>query len=441
MSFLTNMVNFTGMKLICIALPCYILSFGAFAQEGNNPPEYIQINYKASPRPDRILLTWDDDAHTTQTVTWRTDTSIKKPMAELALSMPSPGFSEQVTRIKPTTDSSLDSSDGVLYHSARFEALLPNSTYLYRVGDGRYWSEWISFRTAEQEDAPFSFIYMGDAQNKLFFHWSRMVRAAYAKRSDARFILHAGDLINNAGNEYEWGEWFEAAHFINRSMPVIATPGNHEYYKDESGHKTGLSNYWKPQFNYPKNGLPTLENTNYFIDYKYCRIISMNSNEQLDKQVSWLDSVLKHNPQTWTIVTFHHPVLAASKERANEGVYTQWKPLFDKYRVDLVLQGHDHAYARGSNLNVGKNRDNPESGTVYIISVAGPKMYDLTVQDWMQCAANNTQLYQIIDVSKEQITYTSYTPEGKSYDAFSIKKVPGQINRLEELPVELEPRK
>ena len=24
-----------------------------------------------------------------------------------------------------------------------------------------------------------------------------------------------------------------------------------------------------------------------------------------------------------------------------------WKPLFDKYGVDLVLNGHDHTYARG----------------------------------------------------------------------------------------------
>jgi hypothetical protein len=23
-----------------------------------------------------------------------------------------------------------------------------------------------------------------------------------------------------------------------------------------------------------------------------------------------------------------------------------WKPVFDKYRVDLILQGHDHVYVR-----------------------------------------------------------------------------------------------
>src|SRR5690606_25218744 len=110
----------------------------------------------------------------------------------------------------------------------------------------------------------------------LFFHWSRMIRAAYAQKPDARFILHAGDLINNAGNTYEWGEWFEAGSFIHRSIPVVAIPGNHEYYKDESGHKTGVTKYWKPQFNFPDNGVKGLEETSYFLDYKNVRLICLN---------------------------------------------------------------------------------------------------------------------------------------------------------------------
>lgn len=418
-----------------------LISVTVKAQTGNLPPEYIQLNYKASPRPDRIMLTWNDDTKTTQTVTWRTDVSIKKAIAEIAVSDPSPDFTEKVKKYAATTFTSVVAADTAQYHSVKFTGLIPNTTYVYRVGDGRYWSEWIQFRNQAQDDSKFSFLYLGDAQNKLFFHWSRMIRAAYAKKPDAAFVLYPGDLINNAGNEYEWAEWFEAGSFIHRSMPVIATPGNHEYYKDSTGHKTGISNFWKPQFNYPQNGIKGLESTCYYIDYKNCRVISLNSNERIEEQALWLGNVLKNNKQRWIVVTFHHPVLAASKDRVNEGVYKNWKPILDKYRVDLVLQGHDHAYARGTNLNVGEQSKNEKPGTVYVISVSGPKKYELSLQDWMESSANDTQLYQVIDVEDNQITYKAYTPDNKVYDAFRImKQSNGKINKVQSLSTEVKPR-
>ena len=52
-----------------------------------------------------------------------------------------------------------DNTQGTVhFHTVRFEALQPDTLYAYRVGDGEhYWSEWIQFRTAKSEPAPFSF--------------------------------------------------------------------------------------------------------------------------------------------------------------------------------------------------------------------------------------------------------------------------------------------
>ena len=38
-----------------------------------------------SPLPDRIVLTWNDDPATTQSVNWRTDISVKKGFAQIAI--------------------------------------------------------------------------------------------------------------------------------------------------------------------------------------------------------------------------------------------------------------------------------------------------------------------------------------------------------------------
>ena len=43
---------------------------------------------------------------------------------------------------------------------------------------------------------PFSFFYVGDAQNYILELWSRLIREGY-KAPTASFIIHAGDLIND----------------------------------------------------------------------------------------------------------------------------------------------------------------------------------------------------------------------------------------------------
>lgn len=53
-----------------------------------------------------------------------------------------------------------------------------------------------------------------------------------------------------------------------------------------------------------------------------------------------------------------------------------WKPLLDKYNVDLVLNGHDHSYARGHVPIRTTDKDEVNGlGTVYVTSVSGPKQY------------------------------------------------------------------
>jgi hypothetical protein len=106
--------------------------------------------------------------------------------------------------------------------------------------------------------------------------------------------------------------------------------------------------------------------------------------------------------------------------------------VFDKHRVDLVLQGHDHTYARSQNLRAGVNVRDAGSGTVYVVSVSGPKMYNLDRAPWMRRAAEDTQLYQIISVDGERLVYEARTVTGERYDAFTLVKQGKNVNRLVE---------
>lgn len=422
----TNESIYIGQKLLIFLLLAFFTNLG-IAQKPSRTDALVTIGSNGA--PENIILTWKGDPSTTQAVTWRTDESVDLGFVEIAIADASPTFINTSENYIAFTVS-LKTENGLkYYHSYNFEGLKPNTLYAYRVGKNEYWSEWFHFRTASKGSEPFSFIYFGDAQNNVLSLWSRAIRSAYSEAPKAKFMIHAGDLINRANADWEWREWFDAGDWIHAMVPSIPTPGNHEYIKDLLGNRT-LSKFWKPQFTLPENGIPELEESVYFIDYQNIRVISLNSNEHVDKQTIWLEKVLENNPQKWTIITYHHPLYSSGSGRDNKELRNLWKPVFDKYRVDIALQGHDHTYARGSNLTDGVNFKDEESGTIYVVSVSGPKMYKLNDKRWMDRAAENTQLFQVINIDADTLHYKAITVTGIAYDEFKLVKQKDKPNIL-----------
>ena len=401
---------------------------------------------RPSPDPDRVVLTWAGDPATTQSVTWRTDTTVTVALAQLALATDGPKMAE-VARTDTATTERLDARDVptpggtvVHYHAVTFTGLTPDTLYAYRVGDGTRWSEWFQFRTASASGAkPFSFLYVGDAQNDILSLWSRVVREGFRRAPDMRFIVHAGDLVNDGNSQWQWGEWFRAGGFIHAMVSSVPAAGNHEYRArsaaEATARQSSLSVFWGPQFTLPRNGVPGLEESNYWFDYENARIVVLNSNRDRESQAAWLRTVLRDNPKPWTIATFHHPIFSAARERDNAALRNAWKPILEEYGVDLVLQGHDHTYARGrtvatgpsvTNVPTGVNARSVEGGPVYVVSVSGGKMYDATPEGWdrfdarIERKAENTQLFQVIRIAGDTLQYEARTATGALYDAFDL---------------------
>ncbi|MDW5290902.1 metallophosphoesterase family protein [Formosa sp. PL04] len=404
--------------------------------------------------PDRVIVNLTEDAQHSFAVNWRTDPSISTAYVEVAKESHGPDFLIDGSITKSMAESERISVENTRdeeplveakYHSALIENLEAGTTYVYRVGDGSdnddLWSEWFQIQTApENKDEPFSFIYFGDAQNNVKSMWSRVIRKSYKMLPEVNFMLHAGDLINHSESDREWGEWFYAGSFIHATVPSVMTPGNHEYNRETERSK--LSALWRPQFNLPKNGpSEDLMETCYVIDYQNMKLISIDS-QSLDNdpvsrelQEKWLDSVLASNTQKWTTITMHHPIYSTAKGRDNTALRETLKPLIDKYKVDLVLQGHDHTYARGYDSNADSGKTVVEdAGAVYAVSVSGPKMYESEAQTWMEKRGEFTQLFQIITVANDTLKYNAYTPLGGLFDSFQIVKKDGNktiINNAE----------
>jgi hypothetical protein len=396
--------------------------------------------------PERIILTWTGDPTRTQAATWRTEKPAGKPTGEIAPLTSQPEFKTSITTtIAIATTVELDAPDKTAnYYSVNFENLTPDSEYCYRVGDAdtKTWSEWNVFRTASNKQKPFKFLYLGDEQNHIKSLWSRAIRTAFTRNPDIRCIVHAGDLIQYADNDSQWGDWFYSMGWIAATVPSIPTPGNHEK-KDATGggDKDTLSKFWRPQFALPLNGpkgLKYLEETAYYVDFQGVRFVSVDSNYYRDKQQqNWLAEVLKNNSNQWTIVTHHYPLYSTGREGDKPGLCEALRPIYEKYKVDLVLQGHDHTYGRTHKLLEDKIASPDGPGVIYAVSVSGPKMYDLSPlhQQLMAKMLANTQLYQIIEVSEKELIYTSYSIDGAVVDRFRlVKKAGGTSTYINEAP-------
>ncbi|ALO47011.1 purple acid phosphatase family protein [Pseudohongiella spirulinae] len=399
-----------------------------------------EVRYAPTAFPDRIILTATVDPAHNQTVSWRTRDSVNQAYAQISPATDTPALHLTSKQIEGNTVALKAGNGTAHHHNVTFTDLEPDTLYAYRVrGDGT-WSEWFQFRTAKAGFEPHTAIYFGDAQNAVKAHFSRVIREAFSTAPRAQVMVHAGDLVNSsrdANHDDEWGEWFDAGSFINSMLVNFAAAGNHEYLSQESGPRL-LVPQWPVHLTSPKNGPAALRSTVYYMDYQGVRYIALDSQQALQDddmmaaQVSWLRQVLSNNPNSWTVVTYHHPMFSVSLGRDNPKLREHWQPVFDEFNVDLVLQGHDHTYGRGENVPSGASGQLNSTGPMYVVSVSGPKMYMIgeSAPEIMDRLAEDTQLFQVIHFESDRIVYEARTATGELYDAFDIERLADNSKRL-----------
>ncbi len=397
----------------------------AVPPEPNTQVPMGQLAYQPGPAPDRIVVSPLADAATGFAVSWRTDASVQSPVLELAPQGDSPGFAA-ARRITASTQV-LRSETGIAhYHHARVEGLSADTAWLYRVQGKDRWSSWNRVVTAADAQTPLTLLYFGDTQNKNVSHVTRVIRQAMRQAPQARLALFAGDLVSGGDgqDDIEWGEWHAAARPLLEEVLTAPAAGNHEYadlHQDTPQETTVLGAHWPLAFALPDNGAAVVPHTSYWFDHQGLRVAVLDGTSALEhdtgaEQARWLDAVLAGNQRPWTLVMIHQPLYALRAGRDNAALIAHLAPVLAKHKVDLVLQGHDHAYGRRLLDGAGS--------PVLVSSVAGPKQYRLSDQAKasMRPTAEDTQLYQVLQLDAQALSYKAYTASGALYDAFAISR-------------------
>jgi hypothetical protein len=270
-----------------------------------------------------------------------------------------------------TVDSSLTGGVRYQYNHVTVSGLKENTSYVYSVRNDGKDSEVRSYKTGSFENV--NILYVGDPQigaskgqtaasgetlvntdgaantaaRNDGFAWSRTLNTAVGLNPDLNFIISAGDQINKTGKpkEEEYASYLSPS--ILSGLAEATTIGNHDSLNPDYGY-----HFYDPnQTGYGK----TQAGGDYYYSYGPALFIVLNTNNYnaAEHEKTLQQAVASDPGAKWRIVTIHQDIYGSGLDHSDtDGMIlrTQLTPLFDKYDVDVVLQGHDHTYSRSKLL-------------------------------------------------------------------------------------------
>jgi len=259
------------------------------------------------------------------------------------------------------------------YHY-RFDNLLQGTHYYYQVvcatdtvrGD---------FFTGPSGDAVYAFYAYGDTRSQPQTHdqVAQAIVADFQNDTLARtFIVNSGDLVEDGDEESDWDNEFFSASMpsvreMMRRLPYLAAVGNHE----------GNGILFAKYFPYPMMA----DGTNYYaFDYGPVHFTVIDQYDDYSPgstQYNWIKNDLEQATKPWKIVLMHKPAWSAGGHSNDEETQTYLVPLFEQNGVSLVINGHNHYYARAVKDDItylttgggGAPLYNPDSSYPYVVKV------------------------------------------------------------------------
>jgi len=209
--------------------------------------------------------------------------------------------------------------------------------------------------------------------------------------TDSWILLGDNAYQNGTDAEYQTNFFNIYQGSITKNHVLWPAPGNHEYANNSSRQADHLIAYFD-MFNLPKNGEAggVASNTESFYSYNYGNIhfVALDSYgwesgntrlyDTLGPQAVWLKQDLAANIQPWIVVYFHHPIYTKGSHNSDtdpELINLRQKitPILERYKVDLVLNGHSHIYERSYLLNGHYGLENTFSTANHVISASSAK--------------------------------------------------------------------
>jgi hypothetical protein len=368
----------------------------------------------SSTTPDQVLLTWSGDPKTTLDVQWRTNAELPEGKIKYWISGTGDTLFSTASLFK-MEDRLLQNDRYVNRFTARLKNLQPGTVYQYALrATENKWNTPASFKTASADNRDFSFIWFGDTHYSPI--WGNMAQKSIERHPETAFFSIAGDLVSTGLHRDEWDQLWANSGQTFTTRPLMPVPGNHDS-------QDGLGAWmYKEMFSLPENGpVGQPSEMSYAFEYQDALFLMMDATLSVPAQSSWVEEKLKNTKAKWKFVMFHFPPY--NFEEPYDEIMREWCSLFDKYHVDMVMNGHMHYYLRTKPMFANKAVDSPAKGTIYTMSISIPgKQERWPDEDYAVKRYKDGPLYQHISIKGNKLHYRCLDPEGALKDELIIEK-------------------
>ncbi|HEY9729149.1 MAG TPA: metallophosphoesterase [Chroococcales cyanobacterium] len=220
--------------------------------------------------------------------------------------------------------------------------------------------------------------------------------ARYHQLNPYELVVLAGDNIYNNGEIEKIGAVFERPYqaLLQQGVKFQACLGNHDIRTANGDLQVRYSGFNMPGRYYTfRRG-----NVQFFS-------LDTNQNADWNAQLSWLEKELSSSDAPWKIVFGHHQIYSSGQYGLNQPFIQNLTPLFQKHRVQLYINGHEHNYERTHVIN----------GTTYVICGAGAGTRPVGHSEWTAHSASQLS-FAAYEVYRDRILVSGIGTDNRVFD-------------------------
>lgn len=228
-------------------------------------------------------------------------------------------------------------------YSSTLTGLTPGTKYYYRVVVGNQYSDGSFFTAPSAGATSLKFVSYGDTRTNTGAHNTVAGQVVKLFQSDPGYQtlnLMEGDLVSSGDTNSTWDSEFFTPTMSNvrtemANISDLSVMGNHE----------GSGALFKRYF-----PMPFVAGRYWSFDYGPMHVVMMDQYTSYgagSAQYNWIKNDLAASTKKWKVIVLHEPGWSANGGHANNTtIQKTYQPLFEQYKVALVLGGHNHYYAR-----------------------------------------------------------------------------------------------
>ena len=218
-----------------------------------------------------------------------------------------------------------------------------------------------------------------------------------------QIVVLVGDNLYGSERPQDFTLKFEAPYkpLLDAGVKFYASLGNHDArtQRDYKPFNMGGKLYYS--FKAPKEKV---------------RFFMLDSTYPVPEQIDWLEQDLKASSDDWKIAVFHHPPYSSGGRHGSDlQLRETLEPLFIKYNVSVVLNGHDHFY----------ERIKPQHGITYFVTGSGGQLADGDIDKSSALTDkgfDTDQAFMAVEIAGDTMYFNAISRLGQVVDSGVIQR-------------------